>query len=112
MLIRRRLNTLKAICEEYKLEVTVHRVNSSINKADALTRVPRKWLSTQDEVEVHPEGQKSDVACTAVCVEEQHRNIVKVHHACGHPGVRRTLYFVRRIDPTIVRRQVQQVVSS
>ncbi|MPC50300.1 hypothetical protein E2C01_044124 [Portunus trituberculatus] len=26
-------------------------------------------------MEVHPEGQKSDVACTAVCVEEQHHNI-------------------------------------
>ena len=112
MLIRRRLNTLKAICEEYKLEVTLQRVSSAVNKADALTRVPQKWLTTSNKTEECPERLRSGVACTAVCVEEQHRNIEKVHHDCGHPGVRRTLYFVRRIDPTVVRRQVQQVVSS
>ncbi|KAK4314260.1 hypothetical protein Pmani_014414 [Petrolisthes manimaculis] len=112
MLIRRRLNTFKAVCEEYKLDVTLHRVSSAVNRADALTRVPQKWLTTLDQIEESPEGLRSDVACAAVCVEEQHRNIVKVHHDCGHPGIRRTLYFVRRVDPTIVRRQVQQVVSS
>ena len=50
MLICRRLNTLKAICKEYSLEVIVHRVNSAVNRADALTRVPRKWLTARNKV--------------------------------------------------------------
>ena len=112
MLIRKRLNTLKAICEEYNLDVTVHRVNSAVNRADALTRVLRKWLTTREKIKECHEGPRNDVACASLCVEEQHWNIVKLHHDCDHPGIRRTLYFARRLDPTIVRRQVQQVVSS
>ena len=55
MLICRRLNTLKVICEEYNLDVPVHRVNSAVNRADTLTRVPRKWLTTREKIEV-PRG--------------------------------------------------------
>ena len=112
MLIRRCLNTLKAICEEYSLEVIVHRVNSAVNRADALTRVPRKWLTARNKLGECPEGLMSGVACASVCAVGQHQNILKVHHDCGHPGVRRTSYFVRRVDPTVMRCQVQQVVSS
>uniref|UniRef100_A0A5S6Q1P2 Integrase catalytic domain-containing protein n=1 Tax=Trichuris muris TaxID=70415 RepID=A0A5S6Q1P2_TRIMR len=39
------------------------------------------------------------------------RLITAVHHAAGHPGVRRTSYFVRRADPTLNRSLVRRVVS-
>ncbi|KRX58915.1 Pol polyprotein [Trichinella sp. T9] len=34
------------------------------------------------------------------------RMITDVHHATGHLGIRRTLYFARRTDPTVSKRQV------
>ncbi|KFD45927.1 hypothetical protein M513_13212 [Trichuris suis] len=34
-----------------------------------------------------------------------------VHQKAGHPGVRRTLYFVRRRDPMILKREVARVLS-
>lgn len=38
--------------------------------------------------------------------------VEEVHHACGHSGVRRTLYFVKRRDPQVTRRQVQGIVGN
>ena len=37
--------------------------------------------------------------------------IADIHHATGHPDVKRTLYFVRRVHPTVTRRQVHDVVK-
>ena len=45
LIICRHLNTLKAICQEYNPDVTMHPVNSAVNRADALTRVSWKWLT-------------------------------------------------------------------
>ncbi|KAG0726852.1 hypothetical protein GWK47_035774 [Chionoecetes opilio] len=42
MLIRRRLETLRAIVEEYGLSLDIRFVSSAENKADALTRVPKR----------------------------------------------------------------------
>ncbi|XP_043239685.1 uncharacterized protein LOC122390607 [Amphibalanus amphitrite] len=48
MLIRRRLSTLKALKDEYGLSIRIRCVPSAANKADALTRVPGKWLRERD----------------------------------------------------------------
>ena len=32
--------------------------------------------------------------------------IARVHHESGHPGVQRTVYFVKRVHPGVTRRQV------
>ena len=45
MLIRRRLETVKKLSEEYDLQLSVNVVASAENRADALTRVPKKWLA-------------------------------------------------------------------
>ncbi|CDW58181.1 hypothetical protein TTRE_0000648601 [Trichuris trichiura] len=37
--------------------------------------------------------------------------ISRVHHAVGHPGVRRTVYFARRVQPTVSKRLLGQVVT-
>ena len=43
-LIRRRVDTVKALVDEYGLILDIEIVRSECNRADALTRVSRKWL--------------------------------------------------------------------
>ncbi|KFD59929.1 hypothetical protein M514_27900 [Trichuris suis] len=40
------------------------------------------------------------------------QRIAEIHHTAGHPGVRRTHYFVKQSDCQITRRQVQAVVRN
>ena len=46
----------------------------------------------------------------AAAVEVDESKIAEIHHVTGHPGVKRTLYFVRRVHPTVTRRQVHAIV--
>ncbi|KAK4312976.1 hypothetical protein Pmani_015641 [Petrolisthes manimaculis] len=101
MLIRRRLETVKTIVAEYCLNLSVKYVPSAENKADTLTRVPKKWLCRETE----------PLACGAVTAISED-DLAKVHETAGHPGIRRTLYFCRRVYPTVQRRQVQSVVRA
>lgn len=106
MLIRRRLSTLKMLAEEYHLTISVHSVTSSSNRADVLTRVPEKWLRgepTQEELccstldasaAVGDDGDE-EAAGRAL------REVKRVHHTSGHPGVRRTHFFAKQIMPTV-----------
>ena len=99
LLIRRRLETIKNIVTEYDLDVQVKSVPSAENKADFLTRVPKKWLSTS-------RGVDKEVCAGAV----MEADIAAVHETSGHPGIRRTLHLCRRLDPSVTRKKVQQVV--
>ncbi|KFD47071.1 hypothetical protein M513_12059 [Trichuris suis] len=104
MLIRRRIETVLALVREYQLTMTVRLVRSMENKADRLTRVPRRWLVNKEPVQ--------EAAGAVVSDSSFERLIAEVHHAAGHPGVRRTLYFARRRDPRIAKREVSRVVSN
>ena len=99
MLIRRRLETIKTVISEYQLQLEVKFVSSTENKADALTRVPNKWLS--------PNGKQPLCGAAAVVPECE---IARIHQTSGHPGIKRSLYFCRRKFPATTRRQVQEVV--
>ncbi|KFD48845.1 hypothetical protein M513_10208 [Trichuris suis] len=103
MLIRRRIGTILAPMEEYDLQLSVTLVKSEENRADSLTRVPCAWLKPREEV--------PPVCALAVGVDIK-RKVAEIHHRAGHPGVRRTHYFVRRSDPAVTRRQVPSVVAS
>ncbi|XP_043198082.1 uncharacterized protein LOC122368321 [Amphibalanus amphitrite] len=109
MLIRRRLSTLKMLADEYSLEISVHSVASADNKADKLTRVPERWRDTR---------AGSGPACIMAGAEgdENEAGLVKeverVHHAAGHPGVRRTLYFSKRANLRVTKRMARSVVSA
>lgn len=98
LLIRRRLETLKNIVTEYDLDVQVRSVPSVENRADVLTRVPKRWLSSSDR---HQE------VCAGAVIEA---DIAAVHETSGHPGIRRTLHLCRRLDPSVTKKKVQQVV--
>ena len=98
LLIRRRLETIKNIVTEYGLDVKVKSVPSAENRADVLTRVSKRWLSSADT---------QQAVCAGAVMEA---DIVAVHETSGHPGIGRTLHLCRRLDPSVTRKQVQQVV--
>ena len=96
MLIRRRVDVVMELVKEYGLNMTVTLVPSARNKADVMTRVPKKWMKEENEQDV-----------VAMSVED----VAEIHRAVGHPGVRRTWYFAKQKDPQTTRRSAQQVVS-
>ena len=105
MLIRRRLSILCSLVNEYGLSVSVALVPSAANLADPLTRVPCEWLKLCKQV------SEPEFDCAAVrssCVPER---IEAIHHATGHQGVKRSLYFARRADPDVKESQVRDVIA-
>uniref|UniRef100_A0A5S6QBE8 RNase H type-1 domain-containing protein n=1 Tax=Trichuris muris TaxID=70415 RepID=A0A5S6QBE8_TRIMR len=97
MLIRRRIATVMALVEEYDLKLTVTLVKSAEKRADALTRIPKRWLTPIDLPEIPN--------CAAAGVTETDRMITQIHCLSGHPGVKLG-------DPTISKRLVSQVVNN
>ena len=80
-------------------------VKSSQNKSDRLTRVPQRWLDAikRNTGPVQP-------ACTASVSSVGLDQIKIVHWQSGHPGVRRTLYFVKQIAPGVAKATVKTIV--
>lgn len=103
MLIRRRIALLTSLVTEYELSMSVDYVTSSCNLADSLTRVPHEWL--------RPEARQRNIACGAQA-DADTADVRLVHETCGHPGIRRTLYFARRQDQTVTRQQAREAVRS
>ena len=90
---------------EYGLQVAVRLVPSADNKADALTRVPQRWLkatAAAPDAAPHQCGLAADIAQQAA----------GLHHSCGHPGVRRTLYFARRAHLPVTKADVKRIIAS
>ena len=56
MLIRRRIDVIRQLVEEFRLKMTVRLVKSADNPADALTRVPKEWLRLPDSSTDAPPG--------------------------------------------------------
>ena len=104
-LVRRRLCLLKDLISECCLNVQVELVKSQFNKADWLTRVPKRWLAGKVEVSVAMLGEKEEV---------DRQTLIKQVHNIHHFGVNRTLFTVRRCHPGVdfSRLDVEQVVNS
>ena len=49
MLVKRRLETLWELVDEYRLEMDATLVKSNLNQADRLTRVPQRWFKQHRE---------------------------------------------------------------
>lgn len=92
VLIKRRLGILKSLVAELGLRLTIELVESKVNKADALTRVPKKWMVGDSQV------------CSAGVIEEVHGK--------HHMGVDRTHFLAKKLDPNITRSQVKSAVRS
>ena len=96
MLIRRRLSPLRELAAEYGLTIDVALVKSHANRADPLTRVPQR----------NPLSQ----LCAASMGELDPARIRTIHRSCGHPGVKRTHYFVKLVSPEVSKAAVREVV--
>ena len=69
--------------------------------------MPQRWLK------IHQTGPTLSTPVCRVAAEQSVEELVReVHHSSGHPGVRRTLYFVKRREPQVTRRQVHDIVVS
>ena len=90
--------------DEYKLRVNIKLVPSESNIADTLTRVPGSWLRMIDKP---PELGASGTVSASLSSKEINYD----HRSTGHYGVKRTLYFVRSISPSVSREGVRQVVE-
>ena len=136
MLIRRRVDVIKQLVNEFHITLSVRLVRSAENVADCLTRVPSQWVqghasavcaavlaSDDSSGECVPTSAASEtletgsVASVAADDSRAHADvtddaIVEVHARAGHPGIRRTLYFARRdVSRDVTRDQVRAVVS-
>ena len=107
MLIRRRMNTLKKLVEEYELTVDVVLVPSNKNMVDWLTRVPQRCYTAM-KMENWPK-----TLIGAIHVDEQNVDqIMAIHRSSGHPGVWRTSYFVRKICPATLKAAVKMAIRT
>ena len=79
-------------------------VKFSQNKVDRWTRVPQRWL---DAIERNTGPVQP--ACTASVSSVVLDQINIVHQESGHPGVRRTLYFVKQIAPGVSKAAVKTI---
>lgn len=90
VLVKRRLELLSDLFRECELQVEVELVRSQANKADVLTRVPKKWLLNRN------------VSTAAVSVNqsaaERNRMLVEVHNKF-HGGLKKTAYVANKIHP-------------
>ena len=79
-------------------------VKSAENKADQLTRVPKRWLNRREEF----------VAAPALTEEEEKQELIRRSHNRHHLGVDRSLYVMQRTYPEqgVTRQEVEQVVKN
>ena len=107
MLIRRRVDTIKALGDEYGLALDIELVRSECNRADVLTRVSQKWLGKSNECD------KPTVAVCGGAIESlSDERIAKIHEETGHYGITRTLYFSQKLIPAVTMKDVRRVVKA
>ena len=85
--------------------MTVHFIPLVKNKADHLTRVPKKWLEYRET----GEGAASVVA--AIATGESLEDAIWVAHWPHHLGIDRTLFLARQIDSNLTCQQVKQELA-
>ena len=83
--IRRRVDTIKALVDEYGLALDIELVRSECNRADALIRVSQRWLGK-------PNGcEKPTVAVCGGAIESLSDDMIaRIHEETGHHGIKRS----------------------
>ena len=102
MLVKHRLGVTGDIITEYGLNVTVHFVPSVENRADHMTRVPKKWLEYQET------GEEAASVVAAIVTGESLEDAIWVAHLPHHLGIDRTLFLARQIDSNLTCHQVKR----
>ncbi|KAG1715034.1 hypothetical protein GQR58_000608 [Nymphon striatum] len=102
MLIKRRLGVIRDTITEFGQTVTVRFVSTTENKADRMTRVPKKWLGHRDT------GEEGADVSAALATGESVEDAIWAAHLPHHLGVDRTLYLARQIRSNLTREQVKR----
>ena len=105
MLVKRRLGVIGDIITEYGLNVTVRFVPSVENKADHMTRVPKRWLGYRET------GEEAVSVVAAIATGEGPEDAIWAAHLPHHLGIDRTLFLARQIDCNLTRQQVKQELA-
>ena len=50
--------------------------------------------------------------CAAVLLNRSDERIAEIHESTGHHGIKRTLYFSRKLSPAVTRKEMQRVVKA
>ena len=105
MLLRRRLETIKSLVEEYGLSMDVALIPLIPNLADRMTWVPQRWLESMKSA-----TEPVPLTCVVRNNGMTSSQIMKVHESSGHPGIQRTVYFAWRVCPTITTADVRSAI--
>lgn len=99
MLVKRRLSVLIDTANECGLQLSVTRVASSVNKADALTRVPKEWLTE---------------SCNVAIADDQCEAEIWKSHSQHHFGAERTFAILKleRPELNVTMREVKSVIKA
>ena len=82
-------------------------MQSERNRADTLTRVSQKWLGMTNVCE------KPAVAVCGGAIESlSDERIAMIHEEIGHNGIKRTLYFSRKLSPVVTKKDVRRVIKA
>ena len=106
MLIWQWFATLTETIKEYNLSVDIALVKSAVNWTDALTRVLQHWLTA-----AWKESEPLQLPCTASELSMDLKQIMSIHEQCGHPRIKRMLYFLKMVNPAVKKADVRMVVQ-
>ena len=104
MLVKRRLGVIRDTIAEHGLTVSVRFVSTIENRADQMTRVPKKWLSYRDT------GEAAEVSA-ALATGESPGDAIWAAHLPHHLGVDRTFYLAKQIRNDLSRDQVKREIA-
>lgn len=107
MLIKRRLLVIKQVIAEYELSVIFRFVPTIENKADRMTRVPKRWLGHCESVD----SKADELVSAALCTGRTVTDAIWAAHLPHHLGVDRTLYLGKQIRSDLTRDQVKRVIA-
>lgn len=101
VLVKRRLGLLLDLINVCDLTIELFQVSSSDNKADVLTRVPKKWLQPTCMVAM-------------VCDTEEKKDSILKAHKLFHGGSKKTFYAVGKMFPDlhITEDEVEEVIGN
>ena len=82
-------------------------VKSADNRADSLTCILLCWLTT-----ARKEFKPLQLPCTASVLSMDLEQIMSIHEQCGHPGIKRMLYFSKMVDPAVKKANIRILLQS
>ena len=107
MLPRRRLETIKSLVEEYGLSMDVSLIPSIQNLSDPMIQVLQRWLERMKSA-----TEPVPLTCAARSNEMTSSQIMNVHESSRHHGIRRSVYFPRRVCPMITKADVRSAIRA